>query len=479
MAKKHISLAQAFLPIAVLIPLLAINVVVFGDNSLGGANQFVLLTAAAVGVVIGIRLNIPYHRIFDKVASSISSTSSAMLILLMIGALSGTWLISGIIPALIVYGLKILNPTIFLAATTLICAVISVASGSSWSTIATIGIALLGVGSALGFSEAITAGAIISGAYFGDKMSPLSDTTNLAAAMANTDLFTHIRYMALTTVPSFGINILIFAVIGLFYDPSQSEIQIGELITAVESSFNITPLLFVVPAVVIFMIIKKVKPLPVLFIGSLLGGIFALVFQPQIIEQLAPKSNSYVEASYITIIDALTTNVSIETGNAAITDLLSSGGMKGMLNTIWLILCAMTLGGVLDAIGSLQKISASLLDGVKSNGGLFMRTVASCLFVNVTASDQYLAIVIPGKMYEEAYRNRKLAPENLSRTLEDSGTVTSVLIPWNTCGATQSTVLGVATLAYLPFCFFNYLSPLMTLFFAYFDIKIRKVSSSK
>jgi len=478
MSKKQISLFQAFIPILVLIPLLAINVYVFGDNSLGGANQFALLTSAAVAVVIGLSLKIPYNEIFEKVASSISSTTSAILILLMIGSLSGTWLISGIIPTLIVYGLNILSPAIFLVATTIICAIVSVASGSSWSTIATIGIALLGVGSALGFSEAMTAGAIISGAYFGDKMSPLSDTTNLAAAMAKTDLFTHIKYMSLTTIPSFGLNILIFLGIGIFYETSTSDIEIGGLITTVESTFNTTPLLFLVPALVVFLIIKKVKPLPVLFIGSVLGGIFAIIFQPQIIEQLTPNAKTYFEASYIALINALTNDVSIETGNPAITDLLSSGGMKGMLNTVWLILCAMTFGGVLEAIGSLKRISAMLLQGIHNNGGLVGRTVVSCLFVNVTASDQYLAIVVPGKMFEEAYTDQNLAPENLSRTLEDSGTVTSVLIPWNTCGAAQSSVLGVATLAYLPFCFFNYISPAMTILFAYMDIKIKKKSNN-
>ena len=474
MAKKQISLFQAFLPILVLIPLLFINVRVFGDNALGGANQFALLTAAAVGIVIGLILKIPYIRIFEKISSSISNTTSAILILLLIGSLSGTWLISGIIPTLIVYGLQILSPSIFLVATTIICAVISVASGSSWSTIATVGIALLGVGNALGFSEAVTAGAIISGAYFGDKMSPLSDTTNLAAAMAKTDLFTHIRYMAITTVPSFGLNILIFLGIGLHYENTQSEVQISNLITTIESSFNTTPFLFLVPAVVIFLIIKKVKPLPVLFIGSILGGLFAIVFQPQIIEQLAPDTTSYFEASYIAVVHALTSDTNIETGNAAITDLLSSGGMSGMMGTVWLILCAMTFGGVLEAIGSLEKISKMLLKGITSYGGLVGRTVISCLFVNVTASDQYLAIVVSGKMFEEEYKNRNLAPENLSRTLEDSGTVTSVLIPWNTCGAAQSSVLGVATLVYLPFCFFNYISPIMTVLFAYLNIKIKK-----
>lgn len=472
MKENNISLFQAFIPILVLIPLLSVNVIVFGDNTLGGANQFALLIGAAAAVIVGLKHKVPYQKMIDTVAQNISNTTTAILILLMIGSLAGTWLISGIIPTLIVYGLKFLNPVIFLFATTLICALVSVASGSSWSTIATIGIALLGVGSALGFSEAITAGAIISGAYFGDKMSPLSDTTNLAAAMANTDLFKHIKYMAITTIPSFTISTLAYLIIGFVYDTSETQIQIGELVGAIEQSFTITPWLFLVPGIVLFLIVKKVKPLPVLFIGSILGALFAIIFQPNLMQQLAPKGTTYIEGSYVVVINALTASTQIETSNAAISDLLSSGGMAGMLNTVWLILCAMVFGGVLEAIGALHKITGVLVSSAKSVGGLVIRTVSSCLFVNVTASDQYLAIVVPGKMFQKAYADKDLAPENLSRTLEDSGTVTSVLIPWNTCGATQSGVLGVATIAYLPFCFFNWLSPLMTILFAYFNIKI-------
>ncbi|MGB0404199.1 MAG: Na+/H+ antiporter NhaC [Salibacteraceae bacterium] len=476
MQNSKITLFQAFLPILVLIPLLALNVYYYGDNSLGGANQFALFFSAAIGILVGIYNKIPYSAILKSIRDNIANTTSAIIILLLIGALSGTWLISGIIPSLIVYGLKILTPTIFLLATTIICAVVSVASGSSWSTIATVGIALLGIGNALGFSEAITAGAVISGAYFGDKMSPLSDTTNLAAAMAKTDLFTHIKYMSYTTIPSFGISTLLYLIIGFYYDTSEGQINVSDLTNAVEQSYYISPILFLVPAIVLLLIMKKMKPIPVLFIGTLLGGVFAIIFQPELISNLAPNGVSALQGSYMVVIDAMTTDIGIETGNTAVNDLLSSSGMAGMLNTVFLIVCAMTFGGVLESIGSLHKITSILVKNAHSVGGLISRTVGSCLFVNLTASDQYLAIVLPGKMFNEAYDEMNLAPENLSRTLEDSGTVTSVIIPWNTCGATQSSVLGVATIAYLPFCFFNILSPLMTIIFAYGQIKIRNKS---
>ena len=473
MQNSKITLFQAFLPILVLIPLLALNVYFYGDNSLGGANQFALLFSAAIGIVVGLYNKIPYSDILKSIRDNIANTTSAIIILLLIGALSGTWLISGIIPSLIVYGLKILTPTIFLLATTIICAVVSVASGSSWSTIATVGIALLGIGNALGFSDAITAGAVISGAYFGDKMSPLSDTTNLAAAMAKTDLFTHIKYMSYTTITSFGISTLLYLIIGFYYDTSEGQINVSDLTSAVEQSYYVSPVLFLVPAIVLLLIIKKMRPIPVLFIGTLLGGVFAIIFQPELISKLAPIGVSAGQGYYMVFIDAMTTDINIQTGNSAVNELLSSSGMAGMLNTVFLIICAMSFGGVLESIGSLHKITSVLVRKAHSVGGLISRTVGSCLFVNFTASDQYLAIVLPGKMFSKAYEDIHLAPENLSRTLEDSGTVTSVLIPWNTCGATQSSVLGVATVAYLPFCFFNLLSPIMTIIFAYGQFKIK------
>ncbi len=472
--QKPISLPLAFAPIIVLIPLLAANVYFFGDNSLGGSNQLALLFAAAIASIIGFKQGLSFDEILEHIKKAINSTLGAIIILLLIGALAGTWLISGVIPALIYYGLQIAHPSYFLVAASVVCAIISIASGSSWSTIATIGIALLGIGKALGFSEAVIGGAIITGAYFGDKMSPLSDTTNLAAAVSGAKLFDHIRYMLLTTVPSYTINLIIFFIIGLNYAPEASSVGLNELNNALIESFNITPILFIVPALVVVLIIKKVDPIPALFVGIISAALCAVVFQPELIEQLGQKS-SYLKNSYFVILSAAGADTVIETGNTALTDLLSSGGMAGMLNTVWLIICAMVFGGSMEAIGALQRIAQWLISGVKSLGGLLATTVGSCLFINLTASDQYLAIVVPGRMYKDAFDAKKLAPENLSRTLEDSGTVTSVLIPWNTCGATQSAVLGVATLTYLPFCFFNYLSPLMSITFAVLKIKIKRL----
>jgi NhaC family Na+:H+ antiporter len=335
----------------------------------------------------------------------------------------------------------------------------------------------LGIGNALDISNGLTAGAIISGAYFGDKMSPLSDTTNLAPAMAGTDLFTHIRYMMYTTIPSFVISLLIFLFIGLSMDNTQNSDDITNLLMAIESSFNISPWLFLVPVIVLLLIMKKVPALPALFAGTLLGGIFAIIFQPHLITELSGIDSNFFQASYVSIINAMGSETSINTSNEMINDLLSSGGMYGMLNTIWLIICAMCFGGVMEASGALKKISQSIIQYAESTGSVIATTACTCLFFNVTASDQYLSIVVPGRMYADTFKDKGLAPENLSRTLEDSGTVTSVLVPWNTCGATQSAVLGVATMTYLPFCFFNIISPLMTILYGYLGFKIKKIKS--
>ena len=473
MEQKNISFFWAIFPILILIGLLGTNVYLYGDDSLGGANQLALLFTASLAAIVGIKNGSTWKSIMEGISKSISSTTPAIIILLLIGSLAGTWLLSGIVPAMIYYGLQILNPKIFLVATCIICAIVSLASGSSWSTIATIGIALLGIGKALGISEGLIGGAIISGAYFGDKMSPLSDTTNLAPAMAGTDLFTHIRYMMYTTIPSFIITLIIFLFLGFGIEENDTQ-NIQELLTAIKSSFNISPWLFLIPVIVIVMIIKKTPALPALLVGTLLGGIFAIIFQPHIITQISGIEGNSIQASYVAIINAMGGEISITTSNAMINDLLSTGGMYGMLNTIWLILCAMMFGGVMEATGLLYRISSSIIQYAESTGSVIATTTCTCLFFNVTVSDQYLSIVVPGRMYADTFRDKGLAPENLSRTLEDSGTVTSVLIPWNTCGATQSAVLGVATFAYLPFCFFNIISPFMTILYGYLGIKIRK-----
>lgn len=474
---KELQLWEALIPVMALIGMLAFNVFVFGDSALGGSNQFVLLLGASVAAIIGFKNKISYKSMMDEVAENVKSTAGAIFILLMVGALAGTWLISGVIPSMIYYGLQILSPAIFLPATLIICSVISIATGSSWTTSATVGIALIGIGGALGFDKGMIAGAVISGAYFGDKLSPMSDTTNLAPAMAGTDLFTHIRYMTLTTIPTYIITFILFVILGLTFD-AEGTVETASLLADIKASFNVSLWLFIVPVVVIGLIVKKTEPLIALLIGTLLGGAFALIFQPNIVLMLSGATEMNFTSAYKGIMNAITTKSVIPTENTTLADLFTSGGMEKMLGTIWLILCAMVFGGIMDAIGALSCISQSLLKLAKSTFGLFASTVGSCLALNITASDQYLAIVVPGKMFAQAYKDKGLAPENLSRTIEDSGTVTSVLIPWNTCGAYHAGTLGVGTFELLPYAFFNLISPIMTLIFAAFNIKIKQLASS-
>ena len=474
--KSSLSLKTALIPLIVLIGLLAFNVIVYGDDALSGSNQFILLIGGAVAAMVGFANKISYQTMLDKVADNLKSVTGAILILLFVGAMAGTWLISGVIPAMIYYGLQILHPSIFLPACVIICALISLATGSSWTTSATVGIALIGIGKALGIPVGMVAGAVLSGAYFGDKLSPLSDTTNLAPAMAGANLFTHIRYMTHTTVPSILVTLVVFIILGIGFS-GDGTANSQELLAAMNQVFTINLLLFIVPIIVIVMIVRKTPPLVALFVGTILGAIAALIFQQELFLSLSEESTLSVFGTYHVIIDAITVSTEIETTSVALTDLFQSGGMEGMLGTIWLIICAMVFGGVMDAIGALSTISAALLSIAQSTFQLFASTVASCLTINITASDQYLSIVVPGKMFEKAYKDRGLAPENLSRTLEDSGTVTSVLIPWNTCGAYQSGVLGVDVSQYFFYAIFNWLSPFMTLFFAAFQIKIKQRSS--
>jgi len=472
----NITLFQSLVPIIVLILLLGYNVYIYNDNATGGPNQFALIFAGVIAALIGFKHKISYQEMLEAVNDNVKSTGSAIFILLMVGALAGTWLISGIIPTMIYYGLKILNPTFFLAAALIISSIISLATGSSWTTTATIGIALMGIGKALGLPLGMIAGAVLSGAYFGDKMSPLSDTTNLAPAMAGTDVFTHVKYMTYTTVPSITITLIIFLFLG--FNHTGTELQdTSALLDSIQNTFNITPILFIVPVLVIVMIIKKAKPLTALFIGTVLAGVLAVIFQPEIIMQITESDTLDFNSAYKGVINAMVDSVYIPSGNEILdeNELFSAGGMSGMLSTIWLILCAMFFGGIMQEIGALQKISDTLLSVANSTFGLFASTTATCIFFNGTASDQYLAIVVPGKMYQKAFQDKGLAPENLSRTLEDSGTVTSILFPWNTGGAYQSKTLGVGTVEYVWYAFFNLISPIMTLIFAYFNIKIRKL----
>ncbi|MCI0523145.1 MAG: Na+/H+ antiporter NhaC [Bacteroidales bacterium] len=471
---KTPSMLQSLLPLAVLILLLTLNVKFFRDDTLSGANQIALILAAAVAGVIAVVLGHKWLDIRDKVIKGIGTAMPAILILFLIGSLAGTWMISGVVPMLIYYGLEILHPKIFLFASVFICSLVSISTGSSWSTVATIGVALLGIGKALGFNEAMIAGAIISGAYFGDKMSPLSDTTNLAPAVAGTDLFTHVRYMVITTGPSWIITLIIFLFIGFLRDHTDSATSAAAVQAAIKAKFNITPVLLIVPAMLIYIIVKKVPPLPSLLAGTLLGAICAVIFQPHILQEVAATDGTYLKQAYIAVTKTMFGSVAVTTGDASVDELMKTKGMAGMLNTVWLIICAMVFGGIMEASGMLKTITGRLMRFVHNAGTLVGSTVATCLFFNVTASDQYLAIVVPGRMFAKKFRDMGFKPELLSRTLEDSGTVTSVLVPWNTCGATQSSVLGVSTWAYAPYCFFNIISPFMSVFIASMNIKIRR-----
>jgi len=471
---KELSITEALFPVIILVGLLAYNIFIFGDSALGGSNQFILIIGAAVAAIVGFRNKVSYQQMMEEVGHNVKSTSGAILILLMVGALSGTWLLSGVIPSMIYYGLQILTPSIFLAASLVICSIVSLATGSSWSTSATVGIALIGIGQTMGINPGMTAGAVISGAYFGDKISPLSDTTNLASAMAGAELFDHIKYMLMTTVPSILVALVVFLIIGFNISATGSP-DISDKLNAIDAAFNISPWLFLVPAVVIFLIIKKTQPLVALLAGALLGGIVAIIAQPEIVVKIADGTTLDFNTAYKGVMKSLTTKTSIETTNPELNDLFSAKGMEGMLGTIWLILCAMVFGGVMDAIGALARISQALLNMFHTVFGLFASTVLSCLAINVTASDQYLALVIPGKMYKKAFQDKGLHPVNLSRTLEDTGTVTSVLVPWNTCGAYNAGVLGVPTVDYFIYAIFNWISPFMTLTVAALGIKIKQL----
>ena len=468
----ELNIWEALIPVIILMSLLAYNIF-FADGEWFGeySNQIILLMGGLVAAIVGFFNKTTVAIMMAEVYENLKSVFVPIMILFLVGALAGTWLISGVIPAMVYYGLQVLSPSFFLPASVIIASIISIATGSSWTTSATVGIALVGIGTALGISPGMVAGAVISGAYFGDKMSPLSDTTNLAPAMAGTDLFTHIRYMAFTTVPTYAITLIVFTILSATVQ-THGNADISGLLATIDATFNINPWLFVVPGLVIVLILLKTKPLLALGIGVVSVAIFAIVFQPQILNAI---STSSVGA----IVNSIFTDTTITTENEQLNDLFTSGGMEGMLWTIFLILCAMVFGGIMDGIGALARITKSLLKLAHTIFGLFASTVLSCIGLNVIASDQYLALVIPGKMFKQAYHDRGLAPENLSRTLEDSGTVTSVLVPWNTCGAYQSTVLGVDTLHYAGYAVFNYLSPIMTLIFAAFRIKIRQLSEAK
>ncbi|MDR0962190.1 MAG: Na+/H+ antiporter NhaC [Mediterranea sp.] len=457
--------------ILLLVVLLAVTIRIFGSSSLEGGSQMVLLTTTAICVAISMGFyHVKWKAIEDAIVKNISGVGVSLLILLLIGALSGSWMISGIVPTLIYYGIDIIHPNFYLASTCIICCVVSVMTGSSWTTIATIGIALMGVGQAQGFSDGWIAGAIISGAYFGDKISPLSDTTVLASSITDTPLFTHIRYMMKTTIPSIILTLIIFTVAGFMHQSTGAE-QLGLYTDTLKETFHISLWLLVVPVLTGIMIARKFPSLVTLFLSALLAGIAAIIFQPHLLEQIA---GGVVGASgmFKGLLIAFYGSTQIDTGDATLNDLVSTGGMAGMLNTVWLILCAMCFGGAMTASGMLQSIISLFIRFMRKTVGMVASTVVSGIFFNLTTSDQYISIILTGNLFRHIYKERGYESRLLSRTIEDGVTVTSPLIPWNTCGMTQSAILGISTFTYFPYCFFNIISPLMSIAIAAIGYKI-------
>ena len=546
--KKPASLLDALIPIIAIIIMLATSVSFYGADSSYGANQIVLILGAAIATLIGFKNGFSWKEIEAGIVKGISTSLGAILILLMVGSLIGSWILAGTVPSMIYYGLQVLNPTIFYAAACIICALVSISIGSSWTTAGTVGVALIGIATGLDMSLAITAGAVISGAYFGDKMSPLSDTTNLAPAVAGTDLFTHIRHMAWTTGPSIIIATIIFILIGIFQDSSNSQVSLGETVALLQTQFQISPLALVPLFIVVCMAYRRFPAFLTLLVGALVGGLFAVFLQPYAIQRssgenlyqcelatedsglqcqfkkLVEKQNeinlnvilsgennetveytlvqkeisdnqpvkleyqgkdihvqlterSFVAQNIDAIWRALFEGYKSDTGDVTVDDLLSRGGMGSMLNTIWLILCAMTFGAVLETIGLLERIVRSILSLAKSTGSLIASVIATCIGTNIIAADQYIAIVLPGRMYRAEFKRRQLDPKNLSRVLEDSATITSPLIPWNTCGAYMAGALGVPTLVYLPFCFFNIVNPIISVIYGITNFKIEPIAN--
>jgi NhaC family Na+:H+ antiporter len=462
------SLPLALTPVLFLIALLASSVFLFGDGSSAGPNQIALILAAGVAVLAGVRLGYSWRELERGIVQGISLSMGAVLILLVVGSLIGTWILAGVVPTMIYYGLQILNPAVFYAAACAICCVVSLATGSSWTTASTIGIALIGIAGAQGLSLGLTAGAIISGAYFGDKMSPLSDTTNLAPAMAGTDLFTHIRHMTWTTTPSILLALVIFGLVGFFAAAPAESASLDETLRTLERSFAIGPHLLLPAVLVLVLVMRRMPAFPALLIGALVGAAFAVVFQSRALlvfvgDTDLPRGLALVKGCWT----ALHAGFTLRSGNEALDTLLSRGGMASMLNTVWLILSAMMFGAVMETTRMLEKLAASILSVVRNTGTLVAATLGTSVAMNVVASDQYIAIVLPGRMFRSEFRRRRLHPKNLSRCLEDAGTLTSPLVPWNTCGAFMSQTLGVATFAYVPFCFFNLINPFVSALYGF------------
>ena len=473
---SEIGLKKSMIPVLILISLLFYNIIYFENNDWLGdyTYHYILIFTSLIATLLGISEGVKITHVIKKIFSSIKSISTPIIILLLVGALAGSWKVSGIIPAMVYYGLNLVDPGIFLPLTLIVSTLVSLTTGSSYTTSATVGIALVAVGIAFNIPAGMTAGAVISGAYFGDKMSPLSDTTNLAPAMAGTDLYSHIKYMAYTTIPTYVLTLIVFIILSYNLDISSSGemSEINNLSNTILNDFYISPILFIVPALVILLAFLKVRPIIALGVGILSAILFSIIFQNNILNSIDPSlTNSLLQSVF--------SDTSIPTENARIERLYDSGGMKGMLWTIYLTISAMVFGGSMDGIGALRKITNFLLSKAKTTFGLFASTAVSCLGINIVASDQYLAIVIPGKMFKDAFEEKNLSAVNLSRTLEDTGTVTSALIPWNTCGAYHYGVLGVSVTDYFIYAIFNWLSPITTLIYAAFMIKIKMITNHK
>jgi len=476
--RKAPSMLDALIPVVFLVGLLSLAVYLFGDDASWGPNQIALTLTSLIAAVIGLKNGHKWNDLKEGVARSINQALPAVFILLAVGALIGTWVMSGTVTSMIYYGLKLLNPTIFFPTTVIVTAIISASIGSSWTTVGTIGVGLMGIAHGMDLSVGMTAGAIISGSYFGDKLSPLSDTTNLSPAVAGTDLYTHIRHMLWTTIPSIVITIVLFAIIGFMSSSTVNISMMQESLDVIDANFNTQWYLLLPVVVVLILAVKKMPPFPTILIGALTGGIFAVIFQSDQVVQFVDRSDlSYPMVMVAGVWKAMYAGFTTSTGTETFDNLVNRGGMQSMLDVIWLILSALMFGGVMEESELLKRLVQSILKMVHSTGSLIATTVITCFGTNVIASDQYMSIVLPGRMYKLEYERRNLAPENLSRTLEDSGTLTSPLVPWNTCGAYMSGTLGVATLTYLPYTFFNIISPIIAIIYGYLGFSIKKIES--
>ncbi len=469
------TLTAAMIPVTVLVGMLGASVYLFGDESSSGPNQVALILGAGVAIVGGLLTGHRWTDIESGISSGLSVSIGAILVLLMVGGVIGTWILAGVVPTMIYYGLLIVSPSVFYAAACVICAVVALATGSSWTTAGTIGVALIGIATAQDLHLGLAAGAIISGAYFGDKMSPLSDTTNLAPAVAGTELFVHIRHMVWTTAPSFAIAVVLFTIAGLVTSTPQSTQELDAVLAALARQFVLGPHLLLPVLLVLILVIRRVPAFPALLVGALIGGVWAVAFQPTAVltfvaQDELPRTVALVKGVWV----ALYGGFELHSGHAALDELLTRGGMASMLMTVWLILSAMMFGAVMETTGALQVIASHLLTFVRGTGSLIATTLLTSFGLNILASDQYIAIVLPGRMFRDEYERRRLDPKNLSRTLEDSGTLTSVLVPWNTCGAFMAQTLGVSALTYAPFAFFNVINPFVAAFYGFANIGISR-----